>query len=259
MMATLQMMGPWIALLFGAVVGSFANVCIYRLPRGMSIVTPGSHCPHCSSPIRWYDNLPVVGYTLLLGRCRECGEKFTPRYLVVEVVTALLFFGLWWHNGGMIWPFLRDVVFVTALVIGVGIDLEHRLLPDRVTLPLLAFGLLVALVPGGMAPLAALIGAVAGGGLMYLVAVVGDAVYKKETMGGGDIKLAAAIGAFVGWRILLVALFGAFLLGAVGGLIYMGFGGREKTVPFGPFLAAGALLAIVAGQGIWTWYMGFFR
>jgi leader peptidase (prepilin peptidase)/N-methyltransferase len=127
-----------------------------------------------------------------------------------------------------------------------------------VTLPLLGFGLAVSLIPGGLAPLGAVIGVLVGGGLMYLIAVVGDAVYKKETMGGGDIKLAAAIGAFMGWRVLLVALFASFLLGAIGGAAYMVLGGREKTVPFGPFLAAGALIALVAGQDIWSWYMGFF-
>ncbi len=210
-------------------------------------------------PVRWHDNVPVVGYILLKGRCRDCLERIGVRYPIVESAVALLYMGLWWLNGGQVVPFLADAVFATALVILVGIDLEHRLLPDRVTLPLLGFGLLFSLVPGGLSPLASLIGTLAGGGIMYGIAVLGDAVYKRETMGGGDIKLTAAIGAFLGWRVLIVALFASFVLGAIGGLIYLALGGREKTVPFGPFLALGALLAIVAGQQIWTWYTGFLR
>lgn len=194
---------------------------------------------------------------MLLGRCRDCRGRISIRYPLVEAAVASLYLGLWWHNAGNLVGFLLDAVFVTALVISVGIDLEHRLLPDRVTLPLLGFGLLVSFLPGGLSPLQSLIGSLAGGGIMYGIAVAGDAVYKRETMGGGDIKLAAAIGAFMGWQILLVALFSAFVLGAIGGLIYLTFGGREKTVPFGPFLAAGALLALLAGQSIWTWYVGF--
>jgi leader peptidase (prepilin peptidase)/N-methyltransferase len=177
----------------------------------------------------------------------------------VELILALLYLGLWWLNGGDVLGTLLDAIFVSALVICVGIDLEHRLLPDRVTLPLLGFGILISLLPGRLTPLESLIGALAGGGIMYGIAVAGDAVYKRETMGGGDIKLASAIGAFMGWKILLVALFAAFVMGAIGGLIYLAVGGKEKTVPFGPFLAAGALLALAAGQEIWTWYTGFLR
>ncbi len=255
----LELMGSWIALTFGAVVGSFCNVCIYRLPRRESIISPPSHCPYCGMSVRWHDNVPIVGYILLKGRCRDCGHRIGARYPVVESTVALLYLGLWWLNGGQVWLFLADAAFATALVICVGIDLEHRLLPDRVTLPLLGFGLMISLIPGDLSPLASLIGALAGGGIMYGIAVLGDAVYKRETMGGGDIKLTAAIGAFLGWRVLIVALFAAFVLGAIGGLIYLAFGGKEKTVPFGPFLAMGALIAIVAGQQIWTWYTGFLR
>jgi len=139
------------------------------------------------------------------------------------------------------------------------IDLEHRLLPDRVTVPLLGFGLLISLLPGNPSPAGSLIGTLLGGGIMYGIAVVGDAVYKRETMGGGDIKLAAAIGAFMGWPILLVALFAAFLLGAAGGLVYLGLGGKDKTIPFGPFLAAGALVALAVGNDLLLWYTEFFR
>jgi len=252
-------LGPFIALIFGATVGSFCNVCIYRIPRRESIVSPPSHCPRCHQPVRWHDNVPILGYTLLKGRCRDCGERISARYPVVEGVVALLWMGFWWFNDGQIWPFLADVAFITTLVICVGIDLEHRLLPDRLTLPLLALGLLISIVPEDLSPLESLTGALAGGGIMFGIALLGDAVYKRETMGGGDIKLAAAIGAFTGWQVLIVALFASFVLGATGGVIYLATGGRDKTVPFGPFLAAGALIAIVAGQQIWTWYTGFLR
>ncbi len=247
------------ATVLGAITGSFANVCIYRLPRRESIVTPGSYCPHCREPVRWHDNVPILGYILLRGRCRDCGGRISLRYPLVEGTVALLFLGFWFLESGRVAAFAADAVFGLALVITVGIDLEHRLIPDRVTLPLLGFSLAVSLAPGGIAPLVSLIGALAGGGIMYLIAVAGDAVYKRETMGGGDIKLAAAIGAFVGWKILIVALFAAFVLGAAGGVVYLALGGRDRTVPFGPFLAAGALIALVAGEAIWTWYAGFLR
>ncbi|MFO7767855.1 MAG: A24 family peptidase [bacterium] len=254
---TVQVLGPWIAFVLGAVVGSFANVCIHRLPRGESILHPPSHCPHCREPIRWQDNIPILSYVWLRGRCRECGERISPRYAAVELITALLFTVLWFNAGGEAGAFLMQAAFVTALVIGTGIDLEHRLLPDAVTLPLLAIGLASSLPAGGLSPLRSVTGMLAGGGGMYLVAEVGDRVYRQPTMGGGDIKLAAALGAWLGWRLLIVALFAAFLLGAVIGTVYMVAGGREKTVPFGPFLAAGAILALVAGPSIWNWYTGF--
>lgn len=259
MTAVLELMGPWIAFIIGAVTGSFANVCIYRIPRRESIITPPSHCPHCGGMIRWYDNIPIFSYFILRGRCRECSGSISRRYPSMELLTALLFLGFWWHTGGVVLEFIIDVVLVTALLIAVAIDLEHRLLPDRITVPLLGFGFIASLIPGGLSPLESLIGTVVGGGSMYAIAVVGDAVYKRETMGGGDIKLAAAVGAFMGWRMLLVALFMAFVLGAVGGLIYLALGGKDKTIPFGPFMAAGALLALVIGQFLLSWYTEFFR
>ena len=259
MTAFFELMGPWIAFIAGAVTGSFANVCIYRIPLRQSIVLPASHCIHCEKPINWYDNIPIFSYLILRGRCRFCQGTISPRYPLIELVTALLFLGLWLRNNGSIIWFLIEIVIVTLLLIGLAIDLEHKLLPDRITLSLLVFSLLVSFVPGDLSPIGALIGAVSGGGLMYGIAVVGDAVYKRETMGGGDIKLTAAIGAFLGWKLLLVGLFLAFVLGAVGGLIYLAIGGRDKTIPFGPFLAAGALLALVIGQALLTWYTGFLR
>ncbi len=259
MTGVLELIGPWIAFTVGAVTGSFANVCIHRLPRRESIISPSSHCPHCGSPVRWYDNIPIVSYIVLRGRCRDCAGSISPRYLVIELLSATLFLGLWYLTGGAPLRFILNAVFGTALIICMAIDLEHRLLPDRVTVPLLGFGLLISLLPGAPSPVGSLIGTLLGGGIMYGIAVVGDAVYKRETMGGGDIKLAAAIGAFMGWPILLVALFAAFLLGAAGGLVYLGLGGKDKTIPFGPFLAAGALLALAVGNDLWLWYTEFFR
>jgi len=257
MREVLSTLGPVIAAVLGAMAGSFANVCIHRLPRRESIVSPGSHCPYCHHPVRWHDNIPVLGYILLRGRCRDCDGKISRRYPLVEAGTALLFLVFWFLEGGRPGTVAADAIFGLALVIVIGIDLEHRLIPDRITLPLLGFGLAVALVPGGLTPLESLIGALAGGGVMYLIAVAGDAVYKRETMGGGDIKLTAAIGAFLGWKVLIVALFAAFVLGAVGGLLYLALGGKDRTIPFGPSLAVGALIALAAGEAIWTWYTGF--
>ena len=259
MTAFYELMGPWFAFIAGAVTGSFANVCIYRIPLRQSIVLPSSHCIHCEEPIRWYDNIPIFSYLVLKGRCRFCQGAISFRYPLIELLTAVLFLGLWLRNNGSIIWFFVEVVFITMLLIGLAIDLEHKLLPDRITLSLLVFSLLVSFLPGGLSPFWALIGALSGGGLMYGIAVIGDAVYKRETMGGGDIKLSAAIGAFLGWKLLLVGLFMAFVLGAAGGLIYLVIGGRDKTIPFGPFLAAGALLALVIGQDLLTWYTGFLR
>ncbi len=255
----LSILGPFIAVALGAMTGSFANVCIYRLPRHESIVSPGSHCPRCGEPVRWHDNVPILGYILLRGRCRDCGGPIGVRYPIVEGAMTLLFLGFWFLEGGRWAPFAADALFGLALVVTIGIDLEHRLIPDRVTLPLLGFGLAISLIPGGLTALESLIGALAGGGVMYLIAVVGDAVYKRETMGGGDIKLTAAIGAFLGWKLLIVALFAAFVLGALGGLLYLALGGKDRTIPFGPSLAVGALVALAAGEAIWTWYTGFLR
>jgi leader peptidase (prepilin peptidase)/N-methyltransferase len=253
----LGLLGPWIAAVLGLVAGSFANVCIHRLPRGESVVHPPSHCPACGARVRWHDNVPLLGYTLLRGRCRDCGARISYRYPLVEAVTGLLFLGLWFHSGGAWARFGVEALFVLGLVIGTGIDLEHRLLPDRLTLPLIGWALAASLLPGGLGPVDALLGGLAGGAALYVIALVGEAVYRRETMGGGDIKLVAAIGALLGWRLLIVALFAAFVLGAVGGLTYLALGGRDRMVPFGPFLAAGALLALLVGQGIWNWYLGF--
>jgi leader peptidase (prepilin peptidase)/N-methyltransferase len=254
----LGLLGPWIALVLGLVAGSFANVCIHRLPRGESVVAPPSHCPACGARVRWHDNVPLLGYTLLRGRCRDCAARISPRYPLVEAASGLIFLGLWYHAGGDVVRFGIEALFALGLVVGTGIDLEHRLLPDRVTLPLLGWALAASVLPGGLTPAAALIGALAGGAALYLIALLGDAVYRRDTMGGGDIKLAAAMGALLGWQLLVVALFSAFVLGAVGGLAYLALGGRDRMVPFGPFLAAGALLALTVGPGIWTWYLGFF-
>ena len=248
---------PGIALfVIGAILGSFLNVVIYRVPRGESVVRPPSACPACGTRIRWWDNIPLVSYAALHGRCRDCGATISPRYFIVEVAAALipllvyLRFGLG-RELAVFWP-LSCVLLVLSFV-----DLDHRIIPDKVTLPGIIAGLIVAPLVGLTTFPASLIGAVAGGGALYLIAVAGAAVFGKESMGGGDVKLAAMLGAFLGWQGVIVLLFVAFLVGAVVGVMALAVrrGEGDHTIPFGPFIALGAFVTMVWGRAIIAWYL----
>jgi leader peptidase (prepilin peptidase)/N-methyltransferase len=235
-----------------ALLGSFLNVCISRLPRGQSVVLPASHCPRCQTPIRPWDNVPLVSFVLLGGRCRACRAPISWRYPVVEALAvAVALLVLWCY--GPTWDGLRVFVLGLALIAVTFIDLETLLIPDRITLPGILIGTAFHAYPRPWDLLDALAGCLLGGGLFYLVAVA-----SRGGMGGGDVKLAAMIGAFLGWRLALVAAFvGVLAGGLVGvGLLASGRRSRKDAVPFGPFLALGGLIAALAGRGLWDWYFG---
>ncbi len=244
---------------FGLVVGSFLNVCIHRLPRGESIVWPGSRCPGCGAPIRWFDNLPVLSYVWLAGRCRACGTRIALRYPLVELATMGLFLA---HYAVLGWQPLLVVrlVLSAALVVLFVIDLEHRILPNRVTLPGIVVGL-VASFATDLGWRASIVGILLGGGILW---AIGEGYYRlrgEEGLGMGDVKMLAMIGAFLGWQQVLVTLVLSSLAGSLVGLalIAAGRGTMKYALPYGTFLAVGAAVASLAGDALVEWYVGFYR
>ena len=237
---------------FGLTIGSFLNVCTLRWPEDESVVFPGSHCPKCGKPIRWYDNVPVLGYILLRGRCRECREPISLQYPLVEFATGLVWAGMFTY-AGLSGEAMRGALLLTILF-GIALtDARFYIIPDQFSLGGLVLGLGLAFLPGGIDPLAALLGAVIGFGSLEIVAVTGKWMFKKDAMGGGDIKMMAMVGAFLGWRGVLLTIFLGALLGSVifGPISYK----TKKLVPFGIFLAAGAAMTYGFGPEMIEWYM----
>lgn len=253
------------AFVFGAAIGSFLNVCILRLPKDESIVDPPSHCPQCKTPIPFYDNIPLFSYLFLKGRCRFCGESISGRYFVVELLMAALAVALFYRFGLSV-TFLVSFVFVAALVVISFIDLDVRIVPDVVSLPGIALGFLASIggrylfadpTPILPSPFSSLLGIVIGGGFLLLVAWGYYFFTGIEGMGGGDVKLLAMIGAFLGWPSIPTTLFFASLTGSVVGLAFMlgkGVGGKY-ALPFAPFLCLGAVLHLFFGQQIIDFYL----
>ncbi|MEK6778857.1 MAG: prepilin peptidase [Candidatus Deferrimicrobiota bacterium] len=239
------------AFLAGACMGSFFNVVIHRLPREESIVRPGSHCPGCGRSIPPWENIPLLSFLLLGGKCRGCGGRISPRYMGVEALTAVGY-ALLAYADGPGFPFLRDVVFLSLLVPITFIDIDHRIIPDELSLGGLAAGLLLSLLPGGDWK-GSLLGGILGGGILYGTARGYEKLAGREGMGGGDIKLIAMIGAFLGWKGALLTIFGGSLLGVAGGMFAMRKGdeGLKTAIPFGPYLCAAALIARFAGDALW--------
>lgn len=244
------------AFIFGSVVGSFLNVCIYRLPREQSVAFPPSRCPGCGSGIRWYDNIPLLSYLLLRGRCRSCGSKISPQYPVVELINGLLTLFLFLKLGPSP-TFLVLFLFTSALVVITFIDLEHQIIPDVISLPGIAIGFAVSFFLPWLGWKSSLIGIVAGGGSLLVVAYGYELLTKKEGMGGGDIKLLAMMGAFLGWRAVPFILFASSLIGSAVGISLMVAQKKDSklAIPFGPFLALGALLYIFYGRQVISWYL----
>jgi leader peptidase (prepilin peptidase) / N-methyltransferase len=242
----------WIfAGLFGAVVGSFLNVCISRWPREESVVAPRSRCPGCGAPIAWYDNVPVLSWLLLRGRCRACATRISALYPVIELATAALWVAAV-ARFGVGWPALAAALFFTILL-GIAVtDAQTYTIPDEFSLGGLAIGLLLALAPGTISIGQSALGAAVGFGLLYLVAVLGEWAFRKPAMGGGDIKMMAMVGAFLGPIGVLLTLF----LGAlVGTLVFAPITWRTgRLVPFGIFLALGAAVTDIWGAGLIEWY-----
>ena len=244
-----------ITILFGLLFGSFLNVCIYRIPRGESIAFPASHCPHCQHPIKPYDNVPVFSFLLLRGKCRSCGAAISWRYPLVEALTGALF-GYVVHRYSFTGAALAYLVF-TALLIAISfIDLDHLLIPDVLSLPGIALGFGASfLIPRPWHD--SVIGMLLGGGMILAVGEAGERLFKKEAMGGGDVKLMAMIGAFLGWKMVLLTIFFASVVGAVIGIAMKARTGKEY-IPFGPFLSLGALGALFFGENFLQWYLTFF-
>lgn len=253
-----------IALIVGLAIGSFLNVCICRIPAGLSVVHPPSKCPSCRTPIRPIDNIPVLSFLLLRGKCRSCGAPISWRYPVIEAMTGIAFV-LVYYKYGLSASALAAAFFVSVLIVVSFIDLDAERIPNKIILPALAMGALVAL-PGffgfevvplvGSGPLQPVIGFFAAGGSLLAIALIASLFFKKDAMGGGDVKLAAFAGLFLGGY-AMVALFLSFLIGAIAGAIVLIFGIRKRgeTIPFGPFIALGSIVAMAAGPQIWRAYL----
>ncbi len=250
----------FILFLLGCAVGSFLNVCIYRLPSDdLSIFSPPrSFCPHCHAPIRAYDNIPLVSYFLLAGKCRSCGGQISWRYPLVEALSGAVTLALFWEYGFSS-SFFSFLLLSSALIVITFIDLDHRIIPDVISLPGVIIGFLLAVFLPGVTIKDSLIGIAAGGGSLYLVAFLYEKLAKREGMGGGDIKLLAMIGAWLGWKAIPFTLFFASISGTLigGGAMLLYKEGRHYAIPFGPFLAFSALTYVFFGPEIINWYLNW--
>ncbi len=247
----------WAIVLFilGGVVGSFLNVCIHRLPREESIVSPSSRCPHCHHAIAWHDNIPLFSYIFLRGRCRSCQEAISGRYFLIEALTAIMALFTYWKFGISL-AFLAAFLFVATLIVITFIDIEHQIIPHEVILPGIPFFLLAAVFIMGIPLFDAFLGIMIGIGSLYLIAVYYEQLTGTEGMGGGDVNLMGMLGAFLGWKSLLFILMtGAFTGAAVGIILMIGKGKTMKyAVPFGPFLSLGAVLYLFCGRAILNFF-----
>lgn len=254
----------FIFFIFGLIVGSFLNVCIYRLPRNISIIRPSSACPSCNTPIKPWDNIPVLGYIFLRGKCRKCGERISIRYPLVELLNGIFYLAVFQFFGfGFHLPFL--FAFASAMIVITLIDLDFQIIHDAITLPGIVIGLIGASFllpdPFSLQPSAfslsvvgfknSIAGLFLGGGLFYLIAIL-----SRGGMGGGDIKLMAMVGAFMGWKAIFLTTFIGSLVGSVVGIFLMVFKGkgRKTKIPFGPFLALGSIITLFFGGEILRWY-----
>jgi len=280
------LLGYVVAGIFGAIIGSFLNVVIHRVPHGKSIVFPNSSCPSCGAAIAFYDNIPVLSYILLGAKCRQCKEHISVRYPAVELLTAVLFVAVAWHDGlSAALPF--DLVFTSAILALVFIDAELKLLPDAITYPGMAFTLIArvalpylignphfddipSLSQGSLADapvwvtslVGAVIGALAGGGTLWFFGWIWQKVRKIEAMGLGDVKMMFMVGGYLGWRLTILTIFIGVFTGSVVGVLLMAIEGKydsKREIPFGVFLGLGAIAALLFGAPIVVWYAGQFR
>ena len=253
------MIPPSIALsalvVLGLCVGSFLNVVIARLPAGRSIVSPGSACPRCGTPIAWYDNLPVLSYVLLRGRCRKCRERISWRYPGVEIGCAMLFALAYYRFESGV-AFTAALVLLAGLVAITAIDLDHQIIPDVLSLPGIILGLLFSLAPGGIGWMSSLLGVAVGGGVFVVIIAASVLVIGQAGMGIGDVKLGAMLGAFLGWKLALLSILLSVLLGGplAATLLATGRKARKDPIPFGPFLALGGLISLFWGDAVLAWY-----
>lgn len=245
---------------FGSIIGSFFNVCIFRIPAGISIVKPASKCPSCQSLIPWYCNIPVISYLVLRGRCISCDERISFRYPVVEALTGLLFL-LIFFRFGMTWTTLVFWILVGLLVVISFIDLDHQIIPDIISLPGIPLGFLLTFLVPWLSWRDSLLGILVGGGSLACVAGVYYLVTRTEGMGMGDIKLLAMLGAFMGWKAILPIIFLGSLVGSLIGVPLMLIKGSngKLAIPFGPFLSLGAVIYLLWGPFLWAWYLYLLR
>lgn len=249
------MLALWLLVFItGLAVGSFLNVCIYRLPLGLSLVTPPSHCPKCNHRLGAGELVPVLSYLMLRGKCRCCGARISPRYPVVELATGLAFVLLVMVFGWQI-KTLGYLILFCGLLTASLIDWDHQIIPDQISLLLVGAGLILQALQSTGALINGIIGGLLGGGLLLVLAVL-----SKGGMGGGDIKLVTGIGVFLGWQLLLVSLFLAFIIGSLlsGIWILIKRQGLKTAVPFGPFLSLGAIITLFYGEQILNWYLNCF-
>ncbi len=237
--------------IFGAILGSFINVVILRLPEGKSIVQPPSSCPGCGSELRWFDNIPIISFLLLLGRCRTCKKPISWQYPLIEATCGLLALALFNRFGPSI-IYAGYLTFALSLVAVIFIDMRYQIIPDSISLPGIACGFALSFAPGGIGWQSSLIGLLAGGGTLYAIALFYYRLTRREGMGGGDIKLLAMIGAFLGWQSLPFVIFGSAAAGAlfgIGAMIRQGRGGKT-VIPYGPFLSLAAIIFLFFAPAI---------
>jgi leader peptidase (prepilin peptidase)/N-methyltransferase len=249
-----------IVVLAGAAIGSFLNVCISRIPEGVSIIHPRSRCPYCGHPIRFYDNIPAISFFLLSGKCRDCGHPIPRRYPLVEILTASLAFIIFQHFG--IAPITLVVfLFVCVLIVVSFIDLEKQLIPHILTLTGIPLFAILSVLFNGLALSDVFFGIMVGAGSLYFVAIYYEAITKREGMGGGDVNLLAMLGAFLGVKSILFILLFSSLLGAVVGIAFIIFKGKDMKyeLPFGPFLCAAALVYLFFGDYLISMFFLFLR
>lgn len=282
----------FIGFMFGSIIGSFLNVLVYRLPKEESIVSPPSHCPHCGYRIPPWQNIPILSYLFLKGRCHFCGSKISIQYPLIEFLSGLVAAIVIWELG-LSWAAISLVLFIYLLGVMTIIDIRYRIIPDTITISGIILGIILSSLqyPGISGLVQSVLGVVIGGGALYLIALFGDWLFKKESMGGGDIKLAGMFGAFLGWKLTLLGLFFGFVVGAFYGGIMIALNklrsntansGGNKTlssvaggsdtsngeavesaqsasaIPFGPALGVGALLSLFWGEALLRWYLTTF-
>lgn len=249
----------WVGLL-GLAIGSFLNVVIYRVPLQKKFMLERSLCPHCEKQLKWYHNIPLLSFVFLRGKCAFCHEKISWRYPLVEVLNAVIFL-YFYYQFGLSLEFVIYAVLGSSLLAIFFIDLDHQVIPDVITIPVMLIGLGCSMLPGGIGIKASALGLLVGGGALYFVAILGDWLFKKESMGGGDIKMAAMLGAFVGWQKVLLIFIASALIGLFTSVILMLFSSKlreNRVVPFGPFLALAAAVAVIYGDKIINFYINNF-
>jgi leader peptidase (prepilin peptidase)/N-methyltransferase len=244
--------------IFGAIVGSFLNVCIFRLPEGISIIKPGSHCPLCKKPVKPFDNVPMLSYLILMGRCRNCKGRISIRYPIVEAISTI-FSVYFFSRYGFSFEYLSRYILLCSLIVITFIDISHKIIPDWITLPGILAGFGLSFLVMEITPIESVAGIFLGGGSLYSIAFLYHLIAHREGMGGGDVKLIAMIGAFTGYKGVIFTIFTASATGTFVGIpiLLIQGKGRETPIPFGPFLALGTVIYMMWGREIVRWYLGF--